>query len=386
MIYDYLIVGAGIGGLSAGLNLATHKKKTLILEKNSIPGGLVSTFKRGRFEFDTALYNLYDYGDDVHVGKFRELLKEFGIELETKIVPFNTRIKVLNPEANFVIRGEIKDFIIELERLKEGSIESLKEFMRITKEVHEAMELLKNHEPIDSSIAPNFIKYFNTDSYTALKSLGMPEETIDRLGFLWPELGSPLNKLSFIDFSLFMYKIIFKKNTILLNNSLNLPLKLAARYQELGGRIYYNSLVTEVTKNGKFYLVKTEDNLEYKAKHIIFDVSKRYVYENIIKNHNPEINRLENARTLSPNGVVVYLGLNRSPEELGLKNYNYYAFHTLNSAENVRYMTNLEHETFSAIVPNIMNASASPKNTTILVLKKMFFTDVFKNLNNQKNK
>ena len=33
MIYDYLIIGAGLGGLSAGLNLTSKNKKVIILEK-----------------------------------------------------------------------------------------------------------------------------------------------------------------------------------------------------------------------------------------------------------------------------------------------------------------------------------------------------------------
>ena len=140
MIYDYLIVGAGIGGLSAGLNLAFNKKKTLILEKNSLPGGLVSTFKRGRFEFDTSIYTLYDYGDDVHVGNLQELLNKFKIDLDTKVIPFN--IRLTTPNNNLVIRGEINDFLLELERLNEGSMLPLKEFMKITKEIHEAKNLI----------------------------------------------------------------------------------------------------------------------------------------------------------------------------------------------------------------------------------------------------
>ena len=59
MIYDYIIVGAGIGGLSAGLNLIANNKKVLILEKNSLPGGLASTFKKGRFEFYTTICYLF---------------------------------------------------------------------------------------------------------------------------------------------------------------------------------------------------------------------------------------------------------------------------------------------------------------------------------------
>jgi len=50
MTYDYIIIGAGMGGITAGLELANNHKKVLILEKNSLPGGCVTTFKKGRFD------------------------------------------------------------------------------------------------------------------------------------------------------------------------------------------------------------------------------------------------------------------------------------------------------------------------------------------------
>ncbi len=378
MIYDYLIVGAGIGGLSAGLNLAFNKKKTLILEKNSLPGGLVSTFKRGRFEFDTSIYTLYDYGDDVHVGNLQELLNKFKIDLDTKVIPFN--IRLTTPNNNLVIRGEINDFLLELERLNEGSMLPLKEFMKITKEIHEAKNLLLTNSKINYDKYPNFYKYLDYDAKSGLRALKVPEDAINLFGFYWLELGSPLNKLSFIDFADFMYKLIFKKETILLNKNLDFTLKLTNRYQELGGRIYFNSHVISITKEKNYYLLKTSDNQEHKAKHLIFDVSKRYVYTNLLPG-TKEINELENARSLSPNGVVVYLGLNRSASELGLKNYKYYSFSTLNSENNTKYMTSLNHDTFSAYVPNVVNPNASPKNTTILILKQTYFDEVFNTLN-----
>lgn len=33
MTYDYIIIGAGMGGMAAGLELANNHKKVLILEK-----------------------------------------------------------------------------------------------------------------------------------------------------------------------------------------------------------------------------------------------------------------------------------------------------------------------------------------------------------------
>ena len=372
-----------MGGLSAGLNLASHQKKTLILEKNALPGGLVSNIKKGRFEFDTSLYDLYDYGDDKSTGTLKELLTKYDIELETKVIPFNIRLNELSTKSNYIIRGDMDAFLTELERLQAGSMPSLKKFIQISQEIHEALDLLKKHKNIPEEKYPNFYKYLDFSTLNGLKDLGMPLDTINRFSFLWLEIGSPIHKLSFIDFSEFMYKLTFKKDVILLNKALDFTLKLANRYQELGGRIYYNSFVTEVTKTPSFYLIKTKDNLEYKAKQVIFNPSKRYVYKNLIMEDHKEINRLENARTLSPNGVVVYLGLNRSCEELGLKNYKYYQVKTLNSEINASTMTSLEHDTFTGIVPNVVNELASPKNTTILVLKKIFFDNALRIINSK---
>lgn len=56
--YDLLIIGAGITGLSTALAWTRvydlRERSVLILERNSVPGGCVSTFARRGFRFDTA--------------------------------------------------------------------------------------------------------------------------------------------------------------------------------------------------------------------------------------------------------------------------------------------------------------------------------------------
>ena len=42
--YDAIIIGSGIGGLSCAASLAMCGYKVLVLEKNSSPGGSMSTF------------------------------------------------------------------------------------------------------------------------------------------------------------------------------------------------------------------------------------------------------------------------------------------------------------------------------------------------------
>jgi|SRR5262245_6916218 len=54
--YDVIVIGAGIGGLTAGALLAQQGLKVLVVEQHSKPGGYCSTFRRGQFIFDVAVH------------------------------------------------------------------------------------------------------------------------------------------------------------------------------------------------------------------------------------------------------------------------------------------------------------------------------------------
>ena len=379
MIYDYLIIGAGIGGLSSGLNLAKNKKKVLILEKNNMPGGLATTFKRGRFEFDTGAYELNGYGTSENPGKMQQILKNWNINLDVK--PIDYDICLATPKTTWEFKGKFEELILELSKMHQDSLKSLEEFIKITKEINEAVSKIAKNAEILESDYPNFYKYLDKNAEQALQDLKMPKEVINYFGYIWVEIGSPLTKLSFIDFSIYMYNIIFKKKYVLSHKVLDFILKLDKTYQENGGKILCNSEVVEVKKENNYYLVTTSDKLEYKSKEIIFDVSMHYALKDLIKEENKDLNKRENARTIGANALVVYLGLNRSAKDIGLKHHKYYHYDDLNSENCFYKMQNLNHHTYEGIVLNNANEFASPKNTTILVLIKTFYDDAWKNIN-----
>ena len=62
--YDVIIIGAGMGGLSAGAFLAKEGKTVLILEKHNKPGGYVTSFSRRGYRFDAAIFHLTDMGEN----------------------------------------------------------------------------------------------------------------------------------------------------------------------------------------------------------------------------------------------------------------------------------------------------------------------------------
>jgi len=58
MKYDVIIIGAGLGGLTAGAKLAKEGKKVLLIEQHFKPGGCATTFRRGDFTFEVGLHEM----------------------------------------------------------------------------------------------------------------------------------------------------------------------------------------------------------------------------------------------------------------------------------------------------------------------------------------
>ncbi len=58
MKYDVIVIGAGLGGLTAGAKLAREGMKVLVLEQHSQPGGCATTFRRGDFTLEVGLHEM----------------------------------------------------------------------------------------------------------------------------------------------------------------------------------------------------------------------------------------------------------------------------------------------------------------------------------------
>lgn len=58
MKYDVIIIGAGLGGLTAGAKLAKEGKKVLMIEQHSQPGGCATTFKRKNYTLEVGLHEM----------------------------------------------------------------------------------------------------------------------------------------------------------------------------------------------------------------------------------------------------------------------------------------------------------------------------------------
>ncbi len=51
-VWDYIVIGSGMGGMTAAAILAKLKKRVLVLEQHYVPGGFTHMFKRPGYTWD----------------------------------------------------------------------------------------------------------------------------------------------------------------------------------------------------------------------------------------------------------------------------------------------------------------------------------------------
>lgn len=96
MKYDVIVIGAGLGGLTAGAKLAREGMKVLVIDQHSRPGGCATTFRRGAYTMEVGLHEMDGPGGrDVKNRIFGEL----GVTGNVEFIPV--------PEFYRFIRGDL---------------------------------------------------------------------------------------------------------------------------------------------------------------------------------------------------------------------------------------------------------------------------------------
>ena len=90
----------GLGGLTAGAKLAKDRKKVLLLEQHSIPGGCATTFRRKDYTMEVGLHAID--GLDEQDPK-RKVFEELGVFNHVQFIQTNELYRVRNERLDIAI-------------------------------------------------------------------------------------------------------------------------------------------------------------------------------------------------------------------------------------------------------------------------------------------
>ena len=128
--WDIIVVGAGIGGLTAAATAAISGKKVLLLEKNNTPGGAMTSFVRGRFEFEASLQAFYGFGIGENAGSARKILDELKVSSAVNWAAIPMAYKIITKSCdgeniNANMPFGIENYIEKMEEIVPGSRPSM---------------------------------------------------------------------------------------------------------------------------------------------------------------------------------------------------------------------------------------------------------------------
>ena len=401
--YDVIVIGAGNGGLAAAATCAKEGLSTLLLERHNIPGGSASSFVRGRFEFEPSLHELCGVGAPDKSGQVEGMFDRLGGDVEWYTHDSTFRLIVPAKEGDedaFINEDGIlvtvdarmpvgfENFAQKLDELVPGSYESCMAAFDLSARLFKALNSLENPSQLPGSLKdiPDIMRMVSHTMSESLDALGMPKKAQDIFNTYWCYLGSPASKLDFLYYMAMLHGYVEYGTGVPKLRSHEMSLALDEVIRRHGGDIWYNSEVTKIImKDGKPAGVVINGEKEIYGKYIICNSYPYAVFKDLIDQKDVPEKQLKmlRSRKTACTLTTVYLGMNKTKEELGIKDYSVFIAPDSDSDKQFESAQNF----FSGYcIINCLNEiipDCTPEGTSQLFLTTMTFGDVMKDIRPQ---
>ena len=393
--FDAVVIGAGNGGLVAAIRLLQSGARVLVLEKHNIPGGFATSFRRGRFEFEASLHELNDFGTADNAGDVRVLFDSLGVtdKIDWTEIPEAYRVISRAEGLDATMPFGVKAFIDKLEGYVPGSRSSAEKFFELAKDIHAAQAYTnevngKTDSKVMVSKYGNFVRSGSYSVNEVLRAIKMPKKAMDIMNAYWCYLGAHCEDLSFIHYASMVYRYLTKGASMPKMRSHEISLALTERIRELGGEIWFNTEAVAIKtddRDGGVAGVVISDGREIPVRHVVANCAPHIVYGKMMDNVPERVVRSLNARKFAGRGLSMFLGLNKTADELGVENHNYFLYDTMDTVKQYDLMKKINTNTVQATVClNRAYPECSPKGTCMMYFTTLYMSDDWGNIGPEK--
>lgn len=378
-VYDVVVIGAGIGGLSVAALLAKAGKSVLLVERHDRPGGYAHGFKRRGFHFDAGVHLVSGCGSDGYLNgsTIHKICLAVGIDPQAVFIPIPAYARAVFPEFEIPLHAGEDAFIAGLTERFPQEKDRLLALIRLCRVLAEeamvADEILEQGK--SASISPalalaNLFRYRRTTLSEALDEFLVDARLKSACASLWPYLGLPPSKLSFLYWASMIAGYTYEGGYYCQGSFQAYANLLAAAVEEQCGEVLLNSSVRRIcVEQGKACGIILENGQVIRAEMVVSNIDARQTADLLIgREHLPE-GYCESLEKLS-SSLSVFVSYVATDLQLAEQTHTHESFFFDSFDHEAGYALAREGSPnwFSATLPSLADPSLAPQGQHILLL------------------
>ena len=389
--FDVIVIGAGLGGLSAATYLAREGLDVLLLERHIVPGGYATSFIRGRYEFEVALHELSGIGIPDQRGGLYRYLDYLGVASKVEFFNIPNLYRAIFPDLDITLPMGREAFEEKLFVTFPHEKNGIRRFLnRIFDLRGDYVKLTRQGQGSKLTMPlrlPHFFRYLPTTWGQVLNRDVKDPLARAVLSQYWGYVGLPPSQISFLFFASTLAAYIKRGAAFPKGRSQALSNALLATFEELGGQVHLKCGVQQIlTANGSVKGVITETGEEYRANWVVSNADPVTTCRELIGlEHVPAsfFTRLQSSE-LSPSTINVYLGVAKNHEALGLDEHEIF----INESTDFDSLHELMHTiqlppSLALTCYNVVYPEISPPGTSMVVLTALAYGEPWIALSSQ---
>ena len=316
--YDAIVVGAGLGGLTAAALLSRAGRRVLVLERHDRPGGYAHAFRRRGYRFDSAVHVVGGCEPRPFEGAalLHRVLEGLGVRARCEFLRVDPGYRVEWPglaleapsELERFVEAHVEQFPAEEKGIR-GFVEDCLAIRSETARAEEGANPFARPERF-----PLLLRYRRATLAQVLADRIADPAARAALAALWPYLGLPPGRVSFLYFASMLMSYVADGTFYCRGTFQTLAEALVEALVARGGELTLRSTVRRIlVEDGRAAGVVLENGQRVRAPLVVSNADARQTVEELVgAQHFPRRYRQRLATSsASISAFVVYAATSR---------------------------------------------------------------------------
>ena len=383
-VYDAIVIGSGIGGLTTAALLAKEGRRVLVVERHDRPGGYAHGFRRRRYRFDSAVHLIGGCEPTTFEGGglVDRLLCSLGVRDRCRFVRVDPFYTSMFPGVEMQVPAGLDEFVSAYTERFPAEEKGLRQLVQLCLDIRQEAQRAPDFLLISDLVRlrklyPTLVRY-----HRATLGKVMDEQLTDpRLkalfATLWPYLGLPPSRVSFLYWATMLMSYVADGAYYCEGGFQRLADALVHALEAEGSELLLKSTVRRITiENGRACGVVLDNGQRVAAPVVVSNADARQTFEELVTaEHLPAgfLTKLRRMRT-SVSAFVVYAAASLDPRGYRAAHENFLYTHW----EHDRHYADVCRGTpswLSVTVPTLVDPALAPPGEHLFVLTTLLSPD-----------